>query len=169
MFHERAQTLSDELFCTFLCEAENIVNSRPLTIDSLSDNSIEVLTPNHILTMKPKLIAPPPGTFGSADVYCRKRWRTVQYLAEQFWIRWKKEYLALLQTRQKWNNPKRNFVIGDIVIMYDDSLPRNQWPLARVVHVDHDDDGLVRSVELQTADRSKYKRPILKIVLLVEA
>ena len=54
----------------------------------------------------------------------------------------------MLKARQKWNNPKRNFVIGDIVIMYDDSPLSNQLPLGRDVHVQYHDDGLVPSVEL---------------------
>lgn len=45
--------LDDAFLRTFLYEAMAIVNSRPLTVDSLSDpDSPEPLTPNHLLTMK---------------------------------------------------------------------------------------------------------------------
>jgi hypothetical protein len=54
--------LDDEAFRTFMTEAECIVNSRPLTTNELSDpEMLEPLTPNHLLTLKPKVVLPPPG------------------------------------------------------------------------------------------------------------
>ena len=107
------------------------MNSRPLNIDSLSDpQSLTPLTPNHLLTMKTKVVLPPPGAFQCVDKYCRKRWRRVQHLANQFWVRWKKEYLLNLQQRQKWLKPRRNLCVGDIVLIKgDEDLPRNRWQL----------------------------------------
>ena len=80
---------------TFLYETMAIVNSRPLAIENINDPcGPEALTPNHLLTMKSGIVMPPPGNFQKEDVYARKRWRRVQYLANQFWSRWKREYLA---------------------------------------------------------------------------
>lgn len=71
--------LDDESLRTLMCEAEAIVNSRPLTVNQLSDpNSHGPLTPNHLLTLKSKVVLSPPGAFQSAKVYSRKRWRRVQ-------------------------------------------------------------------------------------------
>ena len=127
--------LNEEALSTFMCEAEAIVNSRPLTIDSLNDPTcLNPLTPNHLLTRKTKVLLPPPGVFQSPDMYCRKRRRRVQHLANEFWIRWKKEYLLNLQQRQKWSKPRRNMCVGDVVLIKDDEdLPRNQWQLSRVI------------------------------------
>ena len=56
--------LDDETLRTFLTKVECIVNSRPLSVDYLSDaETPEPLTPNHLLTMKPKRVLPPPGEF----------------------------------------------------------------------------------------------------------
>lgn len=55
--------------------------------------------PNYLLLMKSKLIIPPPGS----DLYCRKRWRWIQYLANEFWSRWRREYFQNLQVRNKWH------------------------------------------------------------------
>ena len=61
--------LDDETLRTFLTEVECIVNSRPLSVDCLSDaEAHEPLTPNHLLTMKPKRVLPPPGVFQRPDV-----------------------------------------------------------------------------------------------------
>ena len=96
------EQLDDEAFRTFITEAENIVNSRPLSVSHLcSPDAPEPLTPNHLLTMKSKIVLPPPGNFQSEDLYCRKQWRRVQFLTNEFWSRWRQEFLQNLQTRQK--------------------------------------------------------------------
>ena len=60
--------LDEETFQTLVCEAEAIVNSRPLTLDNLSDpDSLAPLTPKHILTMKTKPVLPPPGVFQTME------------------------------------------------------------------------------------------------------
>ena len=171
MFKEHSEDLNDESFRTFLAEAECIINLRPLTVDNLSDPSCPPLSPSNILTMKTKVVLPPPpGVFQQADTYCRKRWRHVQHIANIFWNRWRKEFLSQLQERQKWGNEKRNFKVNDIVILKDVDLPRNQWPLARVTKVFPSDDGLVRRVQLfLPSSKSELQRPIQKLILLVGA
>lgn len=83
-----AGRLDDASLRTYFYEAMSIVNSRPLAVDSINDpKSLEPLTPNHLLTMKSSVPLPPPGEFIKEDLYARKRWRRVQYLAEQFWSR----------------------------------------------------------------------------------
>lgn len=172
--------LNDEALRTFLCEAEAIVNSRPLTVNNLNDPmSLSPLTPNHLLTLKTKIVLPPPGVFNHADQYCKKRWRRVQHLANEFWTRWKKEYLAILQQRQKWTRPRRNMCVGDIVIIQDDGdLSRNKWQLARVITTLPSADGNVRKVQLLVADKDldgkgkrvkparTLERPVQKLILL---
>ena len=141
LLRDHSSKLDDESFRTLLCEAECIVNSRPLTTENVGDASSEVLTPNHLLIMKSKVVLPPPGVFQKEDLYCRKRWRAVQYLSNQFWTRWRKEYLSILQERRKWASPKRNFRVDDVVLRKEDNIPRNQWPLGRVTKVVTSDDG----------------------------
>ena len=158
--------LDEESLRTFLVEAESIVNSRPLTLENLHDPESTPLTPNQILTMKTKVVPPPPGEFQQEGVYARKRWRVVQHLANTFWSRWRKEYLQLLQKRQKWDEVRPNLKVDDVVLMKDEGAPRRSWPLARVIEVHKGDDDLVRSVTLFSRG-STYKRPIHKTVLLV--
>lgn len=77
--------LDDSSLRAFLYDAMAIVNNRPLTVDNLNDpNSFAPLTPNHLLTLKSTTPLPPPGNFVKEDMYTRKRWRHVQFLAEQF-------------------------------------------------------------------------------------
>ena len=141
----------------------------------------EPLTPNHLLTMKTRVLMPPPGEFQRNDMYLVKRWRRVQYLSNCFWERWKKSYLMSLQERQKWNKPRRNIKVGDIVLLKDDTTARNRWRTARVEEARQDDDGLVRNVKVVVGDthlnkkgqrvrnQSVLERPIQKIILLLKA
>ena len=51
--------LDDESLCTFMTEAEAMVNCRPLTVHNLSSpEGVEPLTPNHLLTMKTSVVVP---------------------------------------------------------------------------------------------------------------
>ena len=174
--------MNDEALRTFMCEAEAVVNSRPLTAEGIaSPGSAEPLTPNHFLTLKTKVVFPPPGIFKSADLYSRKWWRRVQHLTNEFWIRWKKEFLLSLQERQKWTKPRKNLQVNDVVIVKEDDVPRNQWRVCRVVEALPDEDGLVRKVKLEVGNRnlasngkrsrplSTLERPIHKLVLLMSA
>ena len=114
-------------------------------------------------------------------MYYKNRWKKVQYLANQFWIRWRTEYLSNLQLRNKWNKSKRDITVGDIVIIRDSNLPRCQWLLAKVVLVFISQDTHVRSVKLLIGDSKLDKtgkrvsavryleRPVHKLVLLLES
>ena len=151
LLREHAARLNDEALRTLLVEVEAIVNSRPLSADLLSDDSIEPLTPNQLLTMKTKVVLPPPGVFQAADVYCRKRWRAVQHLANVFWERWKKEFISTMQQRQKWTSVSPNLAVGDIVLVADLDVKRNRWPMGRIAEVKPSADGLVRKVGVKVA------------------
>ena len=146
--------LDDEHLTTVFCEVESVVNNRPITRCTESANDIEPLTPNHLLLLKgdAKL---PADKFVKADVYNR-RWCHVQYLADKFWRGWLHEYLPTIQNRQKWWNTKRDFCVGDIVLVCDEVTPRNCWPMGRVIQVNSGRDGLVRSPVIKTKHKERF-------------
>ena len=119
-------SLNDESFRTVLTEAETIVNSRTLSVETINDrDSLAPLSPSLLMTAKSKVVMAPPGRFTSADLYSRRRWRRVQHLVNEFWTRWRSEYLQSLQQRRKWQADRRNFTIGDVVLLKDDATHRN--------------------------------------------
>ena len=77
------QLLTDESLITLMCKVEAIINSRPLTTVSNDPDNLEPLTPNHFLLMKTNSFLP-PGVFDPTDIYSRKQWIRVQYLAYVF-------------------------------------------------------------------------------------
>lgn len=177
LMHQMSMQLDDEGFRTLMWEVAAIINSRPLTVEALNDHTLEPLSPNQLLTMKSKVILAPPGDFQKTDLYTIKRWRRIQYIANEFWNRWRKEYLQSLQPRQKWYET-RDFRMGDIVLLKDPQLPRNHWPMARIVQLYPSEDGRVRKVKLAIGNRSLdgkgvpacpqsyLDRPVHKLVFL---
>ncbi|XP_066923456.1 uncharacterized protein [Clytia hemisphaerica] len=104
---------------------------------------------------------------GAWERLIRRRWRRVQHIANEFWSRWRKEYLQTLQRRSKWQHKIRNFSIGDVVLLKETNF-RNDWQLARITEVFKDENNVVRSCQIRT-QRGLFNRPIHKLVLLVQA
>ena len=156
--------IDEETLSTLFCEIEAILNNRPLNYVSTSSGNLEPLTPAHLLLLRGGMCLV-PGEYSDADSFSRHRWRQVQYLAGQFWTRFKREYLPALQKRQKWTHVSRNMTEGDIVLLVDSDVPRGQWKMGRVVKVVPSRDGLVRKVVVKTST-STYLRPVHKLVLI---
>ena len=148
ILRDHPTTVTDEDLHTLLCEVEQIINNRPITQVSSDPSDMDALTPNQLVTMKADAQLP-PGLFFADDNYARRRWRMVQHLANLFWSRWLKEYVPLLQKRQKWVRPQRNAAIDDVVLIVD-NVPRNVWTMGRIVSIQHDDKGLVRTASVKT-------------------
>ena len=160
--------LTHELLVTLMAEVMGIVNSRPIAVVPSDAEQPQPLTPNMLLTMKTKPLISPPSTFTSQDLYSRQYWRRVQYLADQFWSRWKQKYLQSLQPRSKWNERQRDLEVGDIVIMKEET-PRNEWHLAKVIEaIKSESDGKVRKVKIIMEKDGKkiYLRPTSELVYL---
>ena len=163
--------LTHETLTTLMAEVSAIVNNRPLTPVSNDPEAPEILTPSMILTHKTLPSLPPPGKFTPNDLHIAQ-WRQVQYLANVFWARWKKEFLPLLQTRRKWVKEYPNLRVGDLVLLKNQELHRNEWPRGLVAQVFPGKDGNVRRIAVTItrggATRT-YTRPITEAILLVTA
>ena len=123
LLQTHGKAFEKEFLLTLMVETERILNSRPFTVEKISDPASELpLSLANILNMKSKVVMPPPGEFSKPDLYCRKRWRCIQHGINEFWLRWRKEFLQLLEERKKWQDKKRNFQNGDIVLLRDGNL-----------------------------------------------
>ena len=164
--------LTHELLVTLLAEVSAIVNARPIaTIPSDVDDP-QPLSPSMLLTLKSRPLLPPPGNFIPQDLYARRRWKRAQYLADQFWVRWRREYLQSLQKRPKWNERKCNLATGDVVIVRDKEAHRNDWLMGKVVEAITSDDGAVRKANVlvrKDGVLKTYLRPISELVLILHS
>ena len=102
LMKEQLRALTDQQLHTLLTEVERILNSRPLTHISDDINDFQALTPNHILLGLHR-----SWSFlediDERDSISRLKYRQVQALALQFWMRWKHEYLPKISAGGRWS------------------------------------------------------------------
>ena len=156
-------SLSDEELQTACCQAEALINSRPLTPLSSDSKDSPPLTPAHFLigNVRTELDPIADGTESTEQ----KRWRRLQQVSLAFWGRWIKEYLPLLQPRNKWTEVRPDLQEGDVVLVQNPAAPRGEWPLGRVTRTFKGEDDRVRVVEVLTKGKL-MKRPVVKLVKL---
>ena len=164
--------LTHELLVTLMAEVTAIVNARPIALVPTDVDEPQPLSPSMLLTMKTRPAGTSPGVFVPTDLYARRRWRRVQYLADQFWLRWRREYLQSMQPRRKWSSPRQNLTDGDVVLMKEEGTHRNNWPIGRVMEAIQSEDGQVRKARVEINRDGKKKaflRPVKELVVLVPA
>lgn len=157
----RALVNSDELQ-TIIAEIEATVNSRPLTyIDEQPDN-LKILTPMHFLLGRDT--SGLDTNFSITDVRridLLRDWKSRQCMMKRFWDQWSREYLQQLRSAH-YNKTSKNstFKEGDVVLVYDQNMPRLLWKLAKVVKVFNGRDSKVRACEVELANHNRIRRPV---------
>lgn len=141
----KEQTMDDEGLQTALCEVE--ANDRPITVLSDDPKDPEPLTPNHLRQMRgmPTL---PPASIAAEDGNRSNTYQTSFGSAGHGSI-------PLMQERQKWNEVKGNLKPGNIMLIIDESSPRNSWPMGRITETFTDKDK-----DMYAASRSGHKSPL---------
>ncbi|XP_075151868.1 uncharacterized protein LOC142225894 isoform X1 [Haematobia irritans] len=149
---------------SFLIEAENIVNSRPLTHLPVTPEDPDPLTPNHFL-LGCTNSTQTPAPYEPRLMCLRKQWRVVQNLKNGMWKQWLQEYLPEMTRRTKWCLPSQPLSVGCLVFICDPDLPRSQWKRGRVIELHSGKDGIARSAEVRT-DVGVYRRPVSKLAIM---
>lgn len=149
-----------------MIEAENVVNSRPLTHLPISVDQEEPLTPNHFLLGTANTAQTPSGSEPFQKLCTlRKQWRIARQLRDRFWKRWISEYLPTLTRRSKWCQVTEPLKEGDLVFICDRDMPRRQWCRGRVERVYQGVDGVVRRADVRTRS-GVLRRPVSKLAVL---
>jgi len=114
--------LTFEELSTVLTQVEACLNSRPLCCLPATLLDFQPLTPGHFIIGEPLTNLPDTDV---TDLAMNRlgRWQVVQRITQDFWRRWKQEYLSSLQERTKWTRGQPNLVNGDIVIIHDRNSP----------------------------------------------
>ncbi|XP_036340844.1 uncharacterized protein LOC118750225 [Rhagoletis pomonella] len=151
------ESLQEHSLYSLMCEAENIVNSRPLTHIPLDAPTDEPLTPNHFLIGTANSDQT-PNPFQEMLRATRKQWRKVQQLQHRFWKKWLAEYLPDLCRKTKWYQPVEALKVDDVVLICDASVHRSKWSTGRVVKVYPGKDSQERAADVKTKF-GVFKRP----------
>ncbi|XP_075157631.1 uncharacterized protein LOC142230898 [Haematobia irritans] len=149
---------------SFLIEAENIVNSRPLTHLPISIDEPEPLTPNHFLLGYTNSTQT-PSPYDSKDLCLRKQWKILKSLKDCWWKRWIQEYLPDLTRRTKWCLPSNPISVGSLVYIIDTDVSRSHWEMGRVLQLFPGKDGISRTASVQT-EGGVMRRPISKLAII---
>ena len=82
-------------------------------------------------------------------------------------VKMKKRIRSMPSAKIKMDSSQEKLEKGDLVLIVDDRVARNHWPLARIVHTYPDEEGYVRSVKVTT--RATFlDRPVDKLILILE-
>ena len=134
----RAHFSHDELL-TAVTEIEAVINSRPLSYVSANDFE-EALTPSHLIVGRRILNLPDhigylcdstdDEEFSINSTQLAKRVKHLSSTLNHFWNRWRTEYLRVAHchsAKKVAATRDRDLSIGEVVIVYDEHLPRGLW------------------------------------------
>lgn len=159
--------LTFEEYTTLLSQIEAVLNSRPLAPMSSDPRDYLPLSPGHFLIGRP--LTAPVCEDDMLDVPAHRltRYKRVEQLRQQFWLRWAKEYISELQTRTKWKVNTTDLKPDTLVIIKDINLPPLKWQLGRILKTIPGKDGISRVADIQTSS-GIMRRAYAKICPLVE-
>ena len=148
----RARLTYDEIH-TFICETENIVNTRSLIYLSEEDFE-EPLTPCHLIhgrnLANTNHFTITKNMTDNNERNCRER---VQTLVLHFKKRFNQEYLAKLQELQLYKSRKfynsSSVKVGDVVLIKGVNKPGMKWRKGRVKKLIEGKVALVRGAEIK--------------------
>ena len=162
-----------EEFTTVVKEAENIVNSRPLTYQSDETRDVP-LSPSQLarrrdLTLMPPLLQPGDPLDEDYDARAtRAQYVLLSNTLERFRKRWHNKYLLSLREKH-YNrcaeNPTHHLSVGKLVMVRHDNVHRIEWPLGVITAIYPDERGVIRTAEVEECGRRSL-RPVSYLVPL---
>lgn len=78
--------------------------------------------------------------------------------------------MKTLQICKKWRSERPNLQVGDVVLLKDTQVKRNEWPTGVIVETFPSHDGRIRKVNVKIMRHGTpkvYSRPVSEVVLLL--
>uniref|UniRef100_A0A914L4A5 DUF5641 domain-containing protein n=1 Tax=Meloidogyne incognita TaxID=6306 RepID=A0A914L4A5_MELIC len=162
---------------TFTTEVEGILNMRPLTtIEENPDvpgliplRPVDFLCPKRNLCLELEIPKTDDSIMNFVIKY-KDSFVFTEFLLNELWKRWKKEYLIWLRDRSQWamkgprSQTKREPNVGEIVILEEEFVPRNLWKIAKIIELlDTKDGRCVRNVKILLPNGTIVSRPINRL------
>ena len=157
-------------FETLLTDIGKIINDRPLTVVSTNPDEELPLTPSDLLCgyrtnpalPEPEEVLSQMDTSGL--IIFQKRWKLQQQILNQYWTKFRKEYLGYLRTVHASNPVKnRSIKVGDVVLLDGPSASRSYWPMAVVEEIagGEETDGRKRTRTIRLISGKKRRKAIV--------
>ena len=105
------------------------------------------------------------------DESISKRKPVLNMVIDNFWNRWRHEYVTGLREVQRRTDKQggEEIQVGDIVIIYDEKCPRHLWRIAKVEKLIKGNDSKIRGAVLKIGKTgSIIKRPVNKLYPFVQ-
>lgn len=159
----KASLTYDELN-TAVIEIEAVLNSRPISHYSTEDHD-EPLTPVHLITGR-RLMSLQNGLcyqyidsdLDTTPLLLNKRMKHLNKTIDNFWTRWRSEYLLGLQEQHcisKRSTKESQVSFGDVVIIHKDNFKRGFWDLGTFTELIPEKDGLIRGAMVRVCPSGK--------------
>uniref|UniRef100_A0A0A9WXX2 Chaperone protein ClpB n=1 Tax=Lygus hesperus TaxID=30085 RepID=A0A0A9WXX2_LYGHE len=155
----RASLSYTELY-TLICECEALINARPITYTSDTNDGPIPISPLMFLQEIRCNGVPDLEEIDATSLDKRLRYR--QTMKKELRDRFRSEYLSQLIFCEKKTRITREPVVGEVVLVCVDNIKRLGWPLAVVVELMTGKDGKCRVVKLRTAEGILI-RPVQRI------
>lgn len=138
---------------SLLIQIEGILNSRPLFAHSNDPNDLTPLTPSHFLIGR-SIISIPEPDLTNTPTGRMSRLETIQQMYQQFWNRFKNEYLSQLHQQYKWKEQPTLLKVGTLVLVRKEQQPPCKWPLGRISNIYKGKDGVSRVAQVKTVNKT---------------
>ena len=126
-----------------------MLNSRPLNVMSSDPVDLIPLTPSHILLGKTAKDVVDPNLLNLNENRLSV-WQHLQYMKQQFWARWSREYFNGVQMRHRRPSNTTALFVGQIVLLLVEASPPLTRPLTRITQQYPGEDGITRVASLDT-------------------
>ena len=97
-------------------QAANIVNQRPLAVQTFKEGDERFITPNDLLLGRNRVPFQPGPLYGDND-NIPLRLQLISDMLELWWDQWLKQVFPALLPYQKWRTEHRNISVGDVVLV----------------------------------------------------
>ncbi|KAH9628768.1 hypothetical protein HF086_005393 [Spodoptera exigua] len=151
--------------CLFVCLSTKAIHLE--LVSSLSSDAF-ILSLKRFISRrgKPSVIYCDNGTnFRGANNEMSRVLRSNQKIRQDFWQRWRREFVAELQQRTKWKTRQHELRVGDLVILKEENVPPLQWRLGRVTRLYPGTDGVSRVADVMSS-RGIVRRAVNKMCIL---
>lgn len=156
---------------TILIEIEYVVNCRPLTFVSDRLENVHPIRPIDFLSpnVNTQILSSLSIVYSELSKNSNKEsltlyWQRSQEKLDLFWKKWTTDYLLSLRERaQKVSDSKQPLTQNDdIVLIYEENLPRNHWRLAIVKGNDNITEN-TRSLKVKLSSGKTIKRSVSQL------